>query len=33
VLGIVGYGHIGSQLSILAEAVGMRACASTTSSA
>jgi D-3-phosphoglycerate dehydrogenase len=24
VLGIVGYGHIGSQLSVLAEAMGMR---------
>ncbi len=26
VLGIVGYGHIGSQLSVLAEALGMRVC-------
>jgi D-3-phosphoglycerate dehydrogenase len=25
-LGIVGYGHIGSQLSVLAEALGMRVC-------
>lgn len=25
-LGIVGYGHIGSQLSVLAEAIGMRVC-------
>ncbi|MEO5376001.1 MAG: phosphoglycerate dehydrogenase [Alphaproteobacteria bacterium] len=26
VLGIVGYGHIGSQLSVLAESLGMRVC-------
>ena len=29
-LGIVGYGHIGRQLGVLAEALGMR-CSSTTS--